>query len=432
MAIIPQINLFSWEEIEDLGDLKRLKLVIEHLPDEPLMKLLEKKRKNGRNDYPIRAIWNTILAGIVFEHKSIESLRRELSRNAQLRFICGLELRGVPTSSAYSRFMKNLLKLEDEVNNMFYKAVNELKELLPTFGESLAIDSKAIQSFANHRNKNSTEDGRRDLDADYGIKSYKGHRDDGTLWEKTVRWFGYKLHLIVDSNYELPISYSITKASVSDVKEAHRLIDELESHPSELLENTKVLSGDKGYDDTKLMERLWDDHEIKTVIDIRNMWKEKNETRLIKDYSNVAHDYKGTFFCYCPVTGTERAMVNGGFEKDRNTLKKLCPANQYGITCKGAEKCPVKQGFRIPLHENRRVFTPIDRSSYKWEREYNKRTAVERVNSRLDISFGFENHTIRGLKKMKVKVGLSLVVMLTMAIGHIKENRLDKIRNFTS
>ncbi|HLR74277.1 MAG TPA: transposase, partial [Virgibacillus sp.] len=139
MAIIPQISLFSWEDIEDLGDLKRLKLVIEYLPDEELMITLEKQRKNGRNDYPIRAIWNTILAGIVFEHKSIESLRRELSRNAQLRFICGLELRGVPTSSAYSRFMKNLLKLEDEVNNMFYKAVNELKELLPTFGESLAI-----------------------------------------------------------------------------------------------------------------------------------------------------------------------------------------------------------------------------------------------------------------------------------------------------
>src|SRR5690625_2509836 len=353
MAIIPQISLFSWEDLDDLGDLKRLKLVIEHLPDEQLMLTLEKQRKNGRNDYPIRAIWNTILAGIVFEHKSIESLRRELSRNAQLRFICGLELRGVPTSSAYSRFMKNLMKLDDEVNDMFYKAVNELKELLPTFGESLAIDSKAIQSFANHRNKNSTEDGRCDLDADY----------------------------------ELPISYSITKASVSDVKEAHRLIDELESHPSELLGNTKVLSGDKGYDDTKLMERLWDDYEIKPVIDIRNMWKEKDETRLFKDYSNVAHDYKGTIFCYCPVTGTERAMVNGGFEKDRNTLRKLCPANQYGITCKGAEKCPVKQGFRIPLHENRRVFTPIDRSSYKWKREYNKRTAVERVNSLIFIIF---------------------------------------------
>ena len=29
MAIIPQRELFSWEEIEDLGDLERLKLVME-------------------------------------------------------------------------------------------------------------------------------------------------------------------------------------------------------------------------------------------------------------------------------------------------------------------------------------------------------------------------------------------------------------------
>jgi len=432
MAIIPQMSLFSWEDIEDLGDLKRLKLVLEHLPDEELMITLEKQRKNGRNDYPVRAIWNTILAGIVFEHKSIESLRRELSRNAQLRYLCGLELRGVPTSSVYSRFMKNLIKLEDKVNDMFYKSVNELKRLLPTFGESLAIDSKAIQSFANHRNKNTTEDGRRDLDADYGIKSYKGHREDGTLWEKVVRWFGYKLHLIVDSDYELPIAYSVTKASVSDVKEAHRFIDEFRSNSYELLGNATVLSADKGYDDTKLIERLWDDHEIKSVIDIRNMWKEKDETRLFEQYSNVTHDYKGTVYCHCPLTGIERQMLNGGFEKDRNTLKKLCPAKQYGITCNGVTECQVKQGIRIPLDENRRLFTPIDRASYKWEREYNKRTAVERVNSRLDVSFGFENHTIRGLQKMKVKCGLALAVMLAMAIGHIKENRLDKIRSFTS
>ena len=432
MAIIPQMNLFSWEDIEDLGDLRRLKLVIEYLPDEELMTALEKQRKNGRNDYPIRAIWNTILAGIVFEHRSIESLRRELSRNAQLRHLCGLGFRHVPTSSAYSRFMKNLLQLEDKINDMFYDTVNELKTLLPDYGKSLAIDSKAIQSFANHRNKNQNADGRRELDADYGIKSYHGQRKDGTLWEKIVRWFGYKLHLIVDSAYELPIAYSVTKASVSDVKEAHQLIDTLESKQPEILEKTEVLSGDKGYDDTKFIEKLWDEYEVKPVIDLRNMWKDKDETRLFKQYSNVTHDYKGTIYCHCPLTGTEREMVNGGFEKDRNTLKKLCPAVQYGITCHGASECSVKQGIRISLHENRRIFTPIDRASYKWKREYNKRTAVERVNSRLDVSFGFENHTIRGLKKMKVRAGLALCVMLAMAVGHIKENRLDKMRSFVS
>ncbi|KFI38083.1 transposase, partial [Peptococcaceae bacterium SCADC1_2_3] len=84
---------------------------------------------------------------------------------------------------------------------------------------------------------------------------------------------------------------------------------------------------------------------------------------------------------YCPETNTRREMGHGGFEKDRNTLKKLCPAKQYTITCQGQEACPVAQGLRIPLAEDRRIFTPIDRASYKWEKEYNKRTSVERVNS---------------------------------------------------
>ena len=52
MAIIPQGRLFGWEEIEELGDLERLRLVIEHMPDEELMRELESKRGNGRDDYP--------------------------------------------------------------------------------------------------------------------------------------------------------------------------------------------------------------------------------------------------------------------------------------------------------------------------------------------------------------------------------------------
>jgi hypothetical protein len=68
----------------------------------------------------------------------------------------------------------------------------------------------------------------------------------------------------------------------------------------------------------------------------------------------------------------------------------------------------VAQGLRIPLAEDRRIFTPIDRASYQWEKEYDKRTSVERVNSRLDVSFGFELHTIRGMAKMKLRCGLAL------------------------
>ncbi len=41
MAIIPQPILFSWEDLEPLGDLERLQLVLDTVPDEDLMRTVE-------------------------------------------------------------------------------------------------------------------------------------------------------------------------------------------------------------------------------------------------------------------------------------------------------------------------------------------------------------------------------------------------------
>ena len=85
--------------------------------------------------------------------------------------------------------------------------------------------------------------------------------------------------------------------------------------------------------------------------------------------------------------------------------------------------------MRIPLKEDRRVFTPLARSSYRWETVYKKRTAVERVNSRLDVSYGFERHYIRGLEKMRLRCSIALCVMLAMALGRVKEKQKEKMRS---
>ena len=57
---------------------------------------------------------------------------------------------------------------------------------------------------------------------------------------------------------------------------------------------------------------------------------------------------------------------------------------------------------------------------------------MERVNSRLDVSFGFELHTIRGMAKMKLRCGLALCVMLAMAVGRIKGKQKEKMRSLVA
>ncbi len=66
---------------------------------------------------------------------------------------------------------------------------------------------------------------------------------------------------------------------------------------------------------------------------------------------------------------------------------------------------------------DRWIFTPIDHSSYKWKQAYKKRTAVERVKSRVDVSFGDELYMIRGLAKMQMRCGLTFCVMRALAAG---------------
>jgi len=426
--------LFTWKEVEARSDLERLGLVLEYLPDEGLMQKLEEQRKWGRDDYPIRPVWNSVLAGIVYQHESVESLRRELLRNGELREHCGFDPRrgsgAVPPAWVYTRFLKFLFRYKEEIEGMFDGLVDELKELLPDLGFSVAVDSKGVSS-AGRPTKETGEDGRRDTDASWGKKIYRGKREDGTLWEKVVNWFGYKIHLLVDTKYEMPIGYRVTRASASDCPELLPLVEALrEKHP-QIHRDIDTATGDKGYDSEENCRRLYDEHGIKPVIDIRRMWRDK-ETKLLDPgcADNIVYDEVGRVYCICPKTGEQRPMSYGGFEKDRMALKYICPVKAYGLTCSGSDECGhAMKSERVSLEIDRRIFTPVSRSSYAWEREYKKRTAVERVNSRLDVSFGFEKHFIRGQKKMEVRVGLALCVMLAMAVGRIKEEHQELMRS---
>jgi hypothetical protein len=455
MAIIAQRSLFSWEKIEAASDLDRLRLVLDALPDERLVSKMERERGKGRDDYPVRPVWNAVIAGIVYNHLSIASLLRELLRNGELRNLCGFDpllgAKAVPTDEAFSRFLALLLEQPGEVDWMFHALVEELKVVLPDLGKKLAADSKAIASFGKpvkDEEKREEDDRRRDVDANWGVKTYRGKRADGTAWEKVVKWFGYKMHLLVDSVHELPLAFMVSTASEDDMTNLQPLVEDLTKNHKEIADGAQEVAADKGYDSTENNTSLYDDHEIIPVIDNRHLWKEEKEKPrpLFPDHPDVfLYDEDGRVYCQSPSEEKEadevREMAFVGFEKERGTLKYRCPAAYYGIECRGRKECerlsPEGVGeygrvVRVPLTKDRRIFTPIARHTPKWEKAYDRRTAVERVNSRLDRVLGFELHTIRGIKKMTLRVTLALVVILAMALGRIRVGQREKMRSMVA
>ena len=142
---------------------------------------------------------------------------------------------------------------------------------------------------------------------------------------------------------------------------------------------------------------------------------------------------KGQVRCRCPRTGEERELAFGGFESDRNTLKYRCPAAAYDFQCAGRAACGQNAHcqagqygriVRIKLDEhNWRIFTPTPYGSPSWKRGYRRRTALERINNRLDHGFEFEQHFIRGLARMRTRIGVALAVMMSLALGNVRVGR---------
>lgn len=428
MAIIPQTSMFVWEnDINNLGDLERLRLALENMPDEGLMRFLEERRGRGRDDFAIRAMWNMQIAKIVFGHAEDADIIREMKRNVQLRYICGFENGKVPEAHNVSRFIKLLDKHPIETLKVFIAPAKTLYDLLPDFGRHLALDSKWSWSKANRRSTREKPDGRSETEAAWGTKTYKGRRADGSEWVKTEHCFGFKIHLLVDAKYELPIAFIVTDAAASDIESGKRLLESLENDRPEILDRCEFFMADRGYDDTALI--LWlKERGIKSVIDKRDMWRTDKE-KALPERENIYYDEHGEVYCYSKEYGERHRMVSGGYEKERDALRRTCPVKAYGAECREKDTCPYCKDIRVPLATDARIFTQVDRCGYKWKRLYKMRTSVERVNSRIDVSFGFEERTVRGLSKMKLRYTLALSVMNAMAVGRIRQKRFDLMRS---
>ena len=223
---------------------------------------------------------------------------------------------------------------------------------------------------------------------------------------KKKKFFGYRYHLLADVDYELPIDYTVTKASKG---EREQLINQLNRLDQNKIEKIKTLSADKGYDGEELIKKI-KGYGIKPIIDIRNKWKDGEKTRQYKD-TNIVYTYNGDVY-YVDEFGKENPMKYLGYDKVKDKLRYVYNGKVYSIE----------------LSADERIFTPIARNCNKWKKIYNKRTALERINGRLDRDFNLENNKVRGLKKATVIIDIMMIGMMAMAKGHIINNKPENLR----
>ena len=423
MNNISQISIFDYREIENLGDLERLKIFFENIEDEKICKKLENERKNGRNDYPVRTMLNLIYAMKIFGHRSVESFRRELGRNSQLRIACGLSegkykycgdrKHLVPPARVFTGFLNKLKKCKKEIEEVKEQLIKFMYENLEGFGEDCAIDGKFLDTYANQYYTDRHNDNRAEHDATTSCKTYE--MKDGT---KKKEWhYGFRAHIMCDAKYGLPIKSKLTPANNSEQTELDNMIEEMANGEEKYkLEKMKNLMGDAGYSNGLRNKILKEEYDINAIVDISQRWYKDEKYREIENQP-IAYNEEGEVF-YIVDLGKYEKMKYLGYDKKNNALR-------YTRYSTG------KRIYRIPLETDYRIFTPIARDSKKFKKKYKMRTEVERLNGRLDRDYMFNDHFIRGQDKMELMLNLSFIVMLTVAKGHIK-NQQKNIRSLVA
>lgn len=190
--------------------------------------------------------------------------------------------------------------------------------------------------------------------------------------EVEYKWFGFKDHLLCDSKYQLPILALVAKETSSDSTYLLVLLQEFVDRHPQLAARNKQGAADMAYDseeNTLVYEKLTGGE---LLCPTRKLWKtgdfeytnQSDKQVLLKmlpviGNEDLCYDQDGQVYC-CFETDRDKwefyPMAFKGFEKDRQTLKYVCPAAHYGFECPGREECDKGLGrtVRVKRHVNPR------------------------------------------------------------------------------
>jgi len=209
--------------------------------------LKSKYKPKRRPPHPPLAMFNAMiyqrLKQIPSWRKLASTLKADPDLTAQLGF------RKSPCFDSLSEFA---LRVDDEtLNELVYGYVERIREQLPDLGKNVvAVDATLVRGYTKSRPRRQRKT---DPDAAWGVS--------GDKLGRPVYVYGYKLHVVSDADYELPLTFSVSPANKAEITVFREELTELLSRGNK----PEVLVADAGYD-SKLNKRLCIKHGISPVI----------------------------------------------------------------------------------------------------------------------------------------------------------------------
>ena len=385
------------------GGYQFLATVLDQIDCGPLLEALGGPAHIGRPAYPASAMLRAFLSKFILNFRYNLVLLERLRASPKFRQVCGFPGQ-VPSESTLSRFTSRLTLHQDLIDCCLEEIADDLHGLLPGLGETVAVDSTSVESFSNPNRKTVS-----DPEARWGFR-HKANAKDGAM-----EWvFGYKLHMLADADYGVPLSYVVRTANDSDSPELPGLLKDAMATHSWL--KPSIVLGDRGYD-AESNHRAVVDAGASPVIHMRTstaadglhegIYTDRGEPTCM---GGKAMRFVGT----CPDTGRHRFQC----QTEGCHLK--------GKTKGGIRYCDstVEEN---PM-EHLRTLGIIARASEEWSTHYSKRMDIERVFRSLKHSRGLEGHRWRGMVKVRLLAVLSMLTFCMTVLARIRVNDVGNWR----
>jgi transposase len=400
---IQQQCLFSFDEIMKLQPETRLEKIFHTLDLSPIIDNFEKSSL-GPNGYSLAAKLRALFAMVIERIPNFTALTERLSQDPVFRFACGFPIASqAPSVSTFSRLFKAISENE-LLEQYFQQLVSQLRKQGTIDGNCVAIDATKLESRERAKPKKTIEqDG---TQPDWGSKK-DSHGNQ-------ITWFGWKVHLAVDCKSEMPLAVNLTPASRSDSMEALPLVEKVTA-PLVKKDYPKHWTMDSGYDIKEIYATLYHEYNSQGIIPLNLRGAKMPPEGL---------DFNGT-----PICSGGYPMIYWG--SDKNGCNKFrCPHVLGKVNCPhGLAWCSSSNYglvVKTRVKDDPRRFNTPHRGSKNWTKIYNKRTSVERCFGRLKEYLSLKNLNVRGFKKVKARVLLSCIAMLSTSMVSVFEPKIVK------
>lgn len=239
----------------------QLQAAFDSLDDAPLLQALIGPTRRGPKGHPVNILWHSLVAKYVMGLDSTDALIRELHNNPFVARACGIEAPDdIPHKSTFSRFFARLSKYQmaAKVKAVSRHLVRQHYATVPGFGQRVALDSTTLKGWVNGGSSRVS-----DKEAGWSVKT--------NTHGKTAYTLGWKLHLLVDTESELPIAANITPGNTGDVTRASHLLQEARKTTSKF--HPGYVMADAGYSSQELFSLVKRQYRAEPIIQVNRTHK---------------------------------------------------------------------------------------------------------------------------------------------------------------